>query len=284
MNNTKIKKIALYMITFLLLTYFPYVTFAFLTAKDYTPLEPNAFKGFDTAGTSQSSLANFLGNVFNFGVAAATVLALIMIVWGGIEYMTTDSWSGKDSGKGKIKDALYGLGLALASYMILYTINPCLVIFTNKDGCNANTFLFSTSASNSTTNTSGSCSNCVSASEKGLNCKTSPCNMNIKLAEALQGVLGVNGARITEAYPPTVSHKDSCHSDGTCVDVNFLNQSERVEDVKRLYDALVNSGLKPVYESDSCSRYEAVGVTCGIYDTTTRDSNNKVISSFHVEI
>jgi len=108
----------------------------------YTPLEPNAFAGFNTTSPTGNSLADFLGNVFSFGIAAAVVLALIMIIWGGIEYMTTDSWQNKDDGKKRIQDALLGLGLALISYLILFTINPCLVDFMGNKGCNTtNTFL-----------------------------------------------------------------------------------------------------------------------------------------------
>ena len=104
-------------------------------AQTYTPLESEVFKDFNTATPTENKLADFLVNIFNFGIAAAVALALIMIIWGGIEYMTTDSWTGKEGGKEKITNALWGLGLALVSYLILYTINPCLVVFTDKEGC-----------------------------------------------------------------------------------------------------------------------------------------------------
>lgn len=55
-----------------------------------------------------------------------------MIIWGGVLYMTTDSWMGKDEGKTKILSALEGLGIALISWLILYTINPALVDFSNN--------------------------------------------------------------------------------------------------------------------------------------------------------
>lgn len=92
----------------------------------YTPLEPGALPGVTESSTN---LGAFLGTVFNFGIAAAVVLALIMIIWGGIEMMTSDSWMKHDSGKKKITDALMGLGLALVSWLLLYTINPNLVTF-----------------------------------------------------------------------------------------------------------------------------------------------------------
>jgi hypothetical protein len=111
----------------------------------YVPLEPNAFVGVGTGSTTSGNpLLDFLTQVFNFGIAIAVTLAFIMMVWGGIEYMTTDSWQGKDNGKKRISDALWGLGLALVSYTILWTINPCLVDFVGNSnkGCNtSNIFL-----------------------------------------------------------------------------------------------------------------------------------------------
>ncbi len=112
----------------------------------YVPISGSStsqFLGFSGNVIQVNNLNDFIGKIFDFGVALAIGLALIMIMWGGIEYMTTDSWMGKEDGKKKIKDALYGLGLAIFSYVILYTINPCLVQFIAvSGGCqNANTLL-----------------------------------------------------------------------------------------------------------------------------------------------
>jgi hypothetical protein len=98
-----------------------------------TLLQPNAFPG---VAESTANLPAFLGAVFNYGIAIAVVLALIMIIVGGIELMTTDSWTGKEAGKQKIWDAFLGLGLALVSWLLLYIINPNLVTF------NANCLVF----------------------------------------------------------------------------------------------------------------------------------------------
>lgn len=102
-------------------------------AIKYTELEPNAFPGVDTSNTQD--LGAFLGQIFNFGIAIAVTLALVMIIWGGIIKMTTDSWSKTDEANKKIQNAVYGLVLALVSWLLLYTINPDMVTFDN------NTFL-----------------------------------------------------------------------------------------------------------------------------------------------
>jgi hypothetical protein len=55
------------------------------------------------------------------------VLAVVMIVFGGIQYMLASSGGEKGAGKERITNAIFGLILALSSYMILNTINPNLV-------------------------------------------------------------------------------------------------------------------------------------------------------------
>ncbi len=70
-----------------------------------------------------------LNQLFYIGLIGAVVLAIIMIVRGGIEYMTIDSASGKDTGKRRVQAALGGLVLAFAAILILNTINPGLTRF-----------------------------------------------------------------------------------------------------------------------------------------------------------
>lgn len=106
-------------------------------AADYITLEQGLWAELDMGNGSKISTTNlgdFLGKAFNFGIAIAVALSVIMITLGGIQYMTTDSWSKKEDGKQRIRQAFLGLGLALISWLILYTINPCLVNFTG-DGC-----------------------------------------------------------------------------------------------------------------------------------------------------
>jgi hypothetical protein len=130
------KKITILDTTILLLT--PIIAFAASSAvTNYVPLSgQSTVKALNQSGNgiNVGNLSSFLGQVFNLGIAVAVVLALIMIIWGGIEYMTTDAFTGKSDGKKKITDALLGLGLALISWLLLYTINPCLVQFSATSG------------------------------------------------------------------------------------------------------------------------------------------------------
>ncbi len=77
-----------------------------------------------------SDLENYISTVYKILIAAAAVLAIVMIFWGGVQYMTTDAWQGKNDGKKRIQNAIIGLIMALASYAILNTVNPNLLNFT----------------------------------------------------------------------------------------------------------------------------------------------------------
>jgi hypothetical protein len=94
------------------------------SSGDYVPLAP--IGNYITANTAVD-LSRYLRIMFQLGIAIASALAVIMVVIGGIEYMSTDAINGKSEGKEKIISALWGLVLALASYMILSTINTQLL-------------------------------------------------------------------------------------------------------------------------------------------------------------
>ncbi len=96
-------------------------------ALDYQPLVPEVFSGFAPAGTTD--LKSFLSQAFQFGLAAAAALSVVMIVWGGTEIMLSESVFKKTDGHKRIKDAILGLGLALVSWLILWIINPDILNF-----------------------------------------------------------------------------------------------------------------------------------------------------------
>jgi len=70
---------------------------------------------------------SYLNMMIKIAIGIAAVLAMIMIVMGGIQYMTTELVSGKESGKKTITNAILGLLLALGAFAILNTLNPDLL-------------------------------------------------------------------------------------------------------------------------------------------------------------
>lgn len=93
-------------------------------AADYIPLEPIPTFGNANPGTD---LSGYLETVFAFGISIAGILAVTMIVIGGIQYITAYGNPGMvGNAKNRITQALIGLLLAVGAWLILYTINPDL--------------------------------------------------------------------------------------------------------------------------------------------------------------
>ncbi|OGI66138.1 hypothetical protein A3A95_00265 [Candidatus Nomurabacteria bacterium RIFCSPLOWO2_01_FULL_39_18] len=87
--------------------------------------------GIDTAqidSTGKSiALGAYLNTMIKIIIGIAAILSVVMIVIGGIEYMTSELISSKEAGKETIKNALFGLLVALGAYALLNTINPDLL-------------------------------------------------------------------------------------------------------------------------------------------------------------
>lgn len=74
----------------------------------------------DTAG-----LANFFNNLYKFAIGMAAALAVIQIIWGGIEIATNkDNVSKIIDSKGRILQAVLGLVLVLSPVLVFSIINP----------------------------------------------------------------------------------------------------------------------------------------------------------------
>ncbi len=96
------------------------------TSLNYTPLAAIPSPS-GTGNVGSTDLATYFSQMYQLGVGVATALAVLMVIWGGVEYITTDAIGGKEEGKQKIQNAILGLLLALGSYLILQTINPALL-------------------------------------------------------------------------------------------------------------------------------------------------------------
>ena len=80
-----------------------------------------------TSVINSTSLALFFNNLYKYLIGLAAVLAVIMIIWGGLEYSTQDSISGKGAGKERIQQAIFGLVLVLSPYLVFSIINPSIL-------------------------------------------------------------------------------------------------------------------------------------------------------------
>ncbi|MDP3996564.1 MAG: pilin [bacterium] len=91
----------------------------------YVPLAP--IEGTFAESTGKTSLTTYIAGAFRIAIALCGVLAFLMIVIGGFQYMSTDAIGGKTEGKERILQAVGGLVLALSSWLIINTLNPELL-------------------------------------------------------------------------------------------------------------------------------------------------------------
>lgn len=93
-------------------------------AFQYLETLPN----FQYVPSPSADLTSYLQWVLAFGISLAGILAVFMIVIGGIEYITAyGNPTRLESAKNRIEQALLGLLLAIGAWLILYTINPNLI-------------------------------------------------------------------------------------------------------------------------------------------------------------
>ena len=75
-------------------------------------------------------ISQYIAAVYGWAMGIVGILATVMIVWGGVIYLTAGGTPERIStAKDYITSALAGLLLAFGSYLLLYTINPDLVKF-----------------------------------------------------------------------------------------------------------------------------------------------------------
>lgn len=95
-------------------------------AKDYTLLQP--LPGMGQKLPVEKILPAYLSSLFKFMLVLAGALAVLMLVFAGIMYITSGgNASTIEKAKSRIWSAIGGLVLAVSAYLILYTINPNLV-------------------------------------------------------------------------------------------------------------------------------------------------------------
>jgi hypothetical protein len=105
-------------------------SFSYAQYKLLEPLPCVDGTGNDCSGNkpiTEINLETYIQYVFKFSIALAAFLAVVMIIVGGFEWMLSETPFKIGEGKKRIQNAIIGLVMVLASYLILETIDPRLV-------------------------------------------------------------------------------------------------------------------------------------------------------------
>ncbi len=92
----------------------------------YAPLSP--LPGIPSVIGSADTIG-YLQKFIFLAIGIAIVLAVLMFVIGGVQYMASDAFTSKDDAKDRMTMALFGLLIAFGAYLLLDAINPQLVTF-----------------------------------------------------------------------------------------------------------------------------------------------------------
>lgn len=75
-------------------------------------------------------IGEYIKGIYEYGIMVVGILAAVVLMWAGLLWLTSGGSMDKvKQAKSWIAAALTGLVIALSSYVILYTVNPDLVIF-----------------------------------------------------------------------------------------------------------------------------------------------------------
>jgi hypothetical protein len=104
---------------------FKYLTRAeFVLFQTFVPLSNLQGSKVGTLFSGGQTLGGFVNTLFQFSITVGAILAVSRIAWGGYLYMGSEIITNQSKAKDAIRDAVIGLLLLLAIYLILYQINP----------------------------------------------------------------------------------------------------------------------------------------------------------------
>jgi hypothetical protein len=78
-------------------------------------------------GGGEAGIDVFLNNAFAILISIGAALAVGVFVYGGLRYLTSSAGVSTENAKGKMQNAVLGLIMLLATWIIFNTINPDLL-------------------------------------------------------------------------------------------------------------------------------------------------------------
>lgn len=250
---------------------FPFLSHAQYT---YTPMEP--IPGFSGA----NDFPAFIVAIYKFGIWTVGIAALLMITIGGFMYLTSAGNTSKmDTAKGVIKDALIGLIIAFAAYLILYVINPDLVkvqISFSPIGSGGGSSITNPEATSNPDVSSGSSISCGKVVDAAIAKKNSGCTYS---QPKRNGCTGNPAYTDCSDLVNTSYLKAGCSSPGTTTAAIYPKaKTIGTKSSLKAGDLIVRPGHVVMCENDGCSRIiHASGEKKGLVE---RDSSYYLNSSW----
>lgn len=217
---------------------------------EYTVLAPLPGTTKNCTGTNcTADINSYLGGFLNLVIGIGAVLAMIMIGFYGFQYAVSDSASVKMANSAKLWEIVQGLLLIISAYAIIYTINPALLNFSLE--------ITTPKAPVSAVSTTGTvvggnainydpCPRCITSTIGGVTVQ-----VDSSLMTKLEALNELSAITVTESWPPTRNHGDSCHKNGTCVDAVPRNRDVSTSNAVKMITDARKVGAGAVFESSN---------------------------------
>lgn len=101
----------------------PHVLFA-QQAQEFVPLV-----GVPGVSDNAQDTQSYISALYVLAIAIAVLIAVIKIIWAGVQYMFSEIVTSKENAKREIRSAFLGLIIILGAVILLETINPNLTRF-----------------------------------------------------------------------------------------------------------------------------------------------------------
>jgi hypothetical protein len=98
----------------------------------FKPIVP--VPGITNGNAISLTFPEYVNRIFQLSISLSAILAVLVLIFGGFEYMTAEAAGGKSKGMERIRGAITGLLLLLSVYIILNVINPCILQITVLTG------------------------------------------------------------------------------------------------------------------------------------------------------
>ncbi len=220
-------------------------------------------------------------NLVSFAIAIGVIIVVFMVAYAGILWIASPfNPHNREEGRNLLMGSIIGLVIVLCSWLLVDFVMKFFYNETRaKDyagyeeisylpwesilgGNTENKCFVPTTLPDAPVNPGnsmldpilgGSCATCVNLkTNSSLECKSAAsCTVVPSLKDKLSNISFSGGWIVTEAYPPTRSHRNQCHGNGTCVDVGFRGTTYSAETVEEFIVAARAQGLRADFEEDS---------------------------------
>ncbi len=161
------------------------------------------------ASNQNQGLANFLQTLYQYCIGIAAALAVIMITWAGLTWMSAgDNTEQISQAKKRIQDAIFGLVLVLSPTIVFGIINPG--VLNVNIGPDIQNLQPSTNGSSFTLDPSVGDNTCSFSCSAGYICQQGQCVANTSAIPANAAPIPNGGAAVTPAQQAQCAQQPGC--------------------------------------------------------------------------